>query len=234
MIPKNTQFEEKIGYHFNNSKLLEDALTHSSFSRERGLSKIQSNERLEFLGDAFFDAIVGEYLYFHLPEAEEGVLSKLRAFVVCEKSLAEKGKQLNVGEYMQFGKSEEKTGGRKKTSLIADAMEAVIGAVYIDGGYAAASDLVIDLFSDIIEMAVSGKFFKDNKSSLQELVQKMENCSIEYVLEGEIGPDHDKTFFSKVMINGKTVGHGEGKSKKIAEQMAAKEALDELRRNQCI
>lgn len=221
-------FEEKIGYSFKNKELLRTALTHSSYSRENESGNSKNNERLEFLGDAFFDAVVGEELYHLLPDSPEGDLSKLRSAVVCRKSLAEAGKTFDIGEYMAFGKSERRTGGKDKISIQADAMEAVIGAVFLDGGYEAVKKFVLEVFNDTIKRALSGERNDDYKSRLQEILMKNGIIDIKYVIEKETGPDHDKVFYAAVSINGEIRGRGIGKSKKSAEQNAAMETLKKM------
>lgn len=222
---KVSDFEEKTGYRFINAELLETALTHSSFTREHNMDRSRCNERLEFLGDAFFDAIVGEELFRRLENSEEGELTKLRAQVVCARSLADEGRRLGIGEIVRLGKGERQTGGAERQSVIADAMEAVIGAVFIDGGYEAARDVVLRLFGSTIDTAVEGGLEADYKTAFQELVQKNGSVDIRYDINGEEGPDHDKTFYASVSVGGEVRGRGSGKSKKEAEQDAARQAL---------
>jgi ribonuclease-3 len=222
---KVSDFEEKTGYRFINAELLETALTHSSFTREHNMDRSRCNERLEFLGDAFFDAIVGEELFRRLENSEEGELTKLRAQVVCARSLADEGRRLGVGEIVRLGKGERQTGGAERQSVIADAMEAVIGAVFIDGGYEAARNVVLRLFGRTIDAAVEGRLEADYKTAFQELVQKNGSVDIRYNINGEEGPDHDKTFYASVSVGGEVRGRGSGKSKKEAEQDAARQAL---------
>ena len=220
------RFEKKIGYEFRDKSLLKTALTHSSYVKEHGRG-VRSNERLEFLGDAFFDAIIGEKLFKIFPDKEEGFLSRTRATLVCEKSLSEEAKKLNVGEYLLLGRGEEHSGGRYRESILADAMEAIMGAVYLDGGFEAAKNMVIGLFSDVIEDTRHGKYvMTDYKTVLQEELQSRKITDIKYVLLEENGPDHDKTFKVELMVNGKGETRGEGKSKKQAEQKAAKAMLE--------
>lgn len=221
------EFEKKLGYTFCNIQLLDKALTHSSYIKETGQSRLNDNERLEFLGDAFFDAIIGEALYRQLPQAEEGKLTKLRASIVCERSLAEAGRRMAIGEHMLFSRGEEKCGGRQRDSILADAMEAVIGAIYLDGGYQEARDFVLEVFHDALEDAGKGRLSnQDYKSQLQEHLQGQGILDIRYVLEKEEGPDHNKTFSVKLEVQGKTAGRGRGKSKKLAEQNAARDAIE--------
>lgn len=220
------RFEKKINYEFRDKLLLKMALTHSSYVKEHGRS-VRSNERLEFLGDAFFDAIIGEKLFKIFPDKEEGFLSRTRATLVCEKSLSDKAKKLNVGEYILLGRGEEHSGGRHRESILADAMEAVIGAVYLDGGFEAAKEMVIGLFKDVIEDTRHGKYvITDYKTVLQEELQSRKITDIRYALLGENGPDHDKTFEVELLINGIRGTRGKGKSKKQAEQNAARAMLE--------
>ena len=219
------ELEQKLGYSFRDQSLLETALTHSSYTREKGKA-IQCNERLEFLGDAFFDAIIGEDLYKSFPDKEEGFLSRIRATIVCEKSLAMKAEAFELGEYLRIGRGEEKTGGRKKISILADTMEAIIGAVYMDGGFESAKAFVLDVFADVLEDARHGKYIvTDYKTALQELLQSKGSASIKYILAEESGPDHDKTFRVELHVNGKRESEGVGKTIKQAEQHAAEMAL---------
>ncbi|MEG0291621.1 MAG: ribonuclease III [Anaerovoracaceae bacterium] len=220
-----TNFEEKIKYKFKDRSLLELALTHSSYAKENGLSRNKCNERLEFLGDAFFDAIIGEELYKIRPNDKEGVLSKTRADVVCETSLAKVARSLGMGDLIKMGKGEIVTKGNEKDSILADAVEAVIGAIYLESGYDTVKGVVLDLFKDLIVEAISGKLNVDYKSAFQEMMQKKGTVSIKYSLLKTDGPDHQKTFFVELTVDGEKFGFGVGKSKKEAEQAAAKSAL---------
>ena len=219
------EFQSKIGYEFKDINLLVKALTHSSCIKEKKERCNKNNERLEFLGDAFFDAIISEELYRRLEKVEEGKLTKLRALIVCEKSLACHGHQIEIGKHLFLGKGEECTGGRNRDSLVADAVEAVIGAVFLDGGYEAARDVVLRIFKTRIEDAVSDKLNNDYKTTLQEKLQANGVTKISYITEREEGPDHDKTFYIALYCCDKLIGRGQGKSKKEAEQKAAEEAL---------
>ncbi len=222
-----TAFQNKIGYQFRDSSLLEKALTHSSFYRGKGQGVGKDNERLEFLGDAFLDAVIGESLYHRLPESEEGGLSKLRALVVCEIALSRVARELEIGEFLFLGHGEDQSGGRKRDSILADATEALIGAVYLDGGFDHAKDLILRIFNTTMEEAIDGRLFSDYKSEFQELIQlRRAGDSIEYVSVGSEGPDHDKTFHVELLVNGKAFGAGTGKSKKEAEQNAARHAIE--------
>lgn len=223
----NRKFEEKIKYTFKNKELLETALTHSSYNREHADRKNSNNERLEFLGDAFFDAVIGVELYKRLSKDDEGRLTKTRALIVCEKSLAKAGRALDIGAYLNMGHGEEISGGRKRESLIADAMEAVIGAIFLDGGYEETERFITREFAETIDAALAGKLFTDYKTTVQELLQKGgHKVKLSYVIDKEEGPDHDKTFYVHMVCNDIVLGKGAGKSKKEAEQNAAKDTLE--------
>ena len=220
------QLQQKIGYHFNDIDVLKNAVTHSSYIKEHDRNS-KSNERLEFLGDAFFDAIIGEELYRSFPEKEEGFLSRTRATLVCEKSLANEARRLDLGKYIMLGNGEEHNGGRFRESILADTMEAVIGAVYLDGGFNAVKTVVLSLFDESIKDVKRGKFIiVDYKTTLQEKLQNKGEANIKYVLLKESGPDHDKTFQVQLEVNGRAMTKGTGKSKKQAEQSAAKAMLE--------
>jgi ribonuclease-3 len=219
-------FQKIIQYEFHNINLLKNALTHSSYLNEGKSPETGNNERLEFLGDAILDAIISDYLYNRLEHVEEGELTKLRAVIVCERSLAACGSRLAIGNWLRLGKGEENSGGRKRGSIIADAVEAVIGAIYLDGGWNAARDFVIRIFTDRIEDALSGKLHMDYKTEVQERLQSHGETDICYVIEREEGPDHDKTFYANLVFRGSVIGSGCGRSKKEAEQQAAKQALE--------
>lgn len=221
----NTEsFEKIIGYTFGNKQLITQALTHSSYANERKLQN-GSNERLEFLGDSVLSIVVSEYLYKHLTGVAEGELTKLRASLVCEKSLHIFAKQISLGDYLLLGKGEENTGGRERPSILADAFEAVIAAIYLDGGMDAARKHILRFIPDDLENG-GKRAFSDFKTVLQEVVQKNPEEKVEYVLIGEEGPDHNKRFVVEVMLNSQVIGKGKGRSKKEAEQLAAKEALE--------
>jgi ribonuclease-3 len=219
-------FQKIIQYNFKNENLLKNALTHSSYINEGKSPQSGNNERLEFLGDAILDAVISDYLYSRLDNVEEGELTKLRAVIVCERSLAVCGSRISIGSYLRLGKGEENSGGRKRGSIIADALEAVIGAVYLDGGWNVVQNFVIRTFSDLIEDAVSGKLHTDYKTEIQEKLQAHGEADISYVIEKEEGPDHDKTFYANLVFQGRVIGSGSGRSKKEAEQQAAKQALE--------
>jgi len=222
-----SELEERINYSFKDKNLLIEALTHSSWAHEGKNSKI-SNERLEFLGDSVLSLVISEYLYKNRKDLEEGSLSKYRAEIVCEPSLARCAREIGLGNFLLIGKGEEMTGGRERDSLLADAMEALLAAVYLDGGLEVVRNIILDLFRNIIEEVLEGLIYRDYKTKLQEVVQSMGIGKITYELVKEIGPDHNKTFITKVRIGDVALGEGYGKSKKEAEQAAAMEALVKL------
>lgn len=225
-MKKIVQLEDRIGYQFSDKDLLCNALTHSSLIKENGEGK-KSNERLEFLGDAFFDAIIGEELYKIFPQKEEGFLSRIRATLVCEKSLAKEARKLSLGEFLLLGRGEERNGGRDRESILADAMEAVMGAIYLDGGFEVLKKVVLQIFNDAIEDAKRGKYvITDYKTTLQEKLQSRGVTDIRYELINETGPDHNKTFCVQLKVNGAPETQGTGKSKKQAEQQAAEAMLE--------
>lgn len=216
------QLENKIGYKFKSLTILEEALTHSSYANEKHHGGI-CNERLEFLGDSVLGLISAEY-YFKLFAAKpEGDLTKMRAASVCEESLFGFAKRISLGDYLFLGRGEEHTGGRERPSILADAFEAVIAAIYLDGGFEKAKEFVLPF---LLNPPEKEERFKDYKTTLQEIVQQNPEERLEYVLTGEEGPDHDKHFFVEVRLNSNVIGKGQGKSKKHAEQQAAKEALE--------
>ncbi len=224
----NDKLEAALNYNFNDKNLLMTALSHSSYSNEAKNGEAVSNERLEFLGDSIFNAIISYHLYNKLETCEEGELTKKRAAIIKESSLAECARRLDLGAYLRLGKGEDNTGGRQRKSILADAMEAVIAAIYLDGGLMPAKSFVLDLFSDIIEEAVSGDLYKDYKTALQERLQTNGDAGITYIVDNEDGPDHEKTFYVKLIAGGGVMGTGSGKTKKMAEQDAAKDALGAL------
>jgi ribonuclease-3 len=217
--------EEKLGYTFQNRSLLENALTHSSCANEsRG--KLQSNERLEFLGDSILGMVVADHLYRNHPDLPEGELTRTRAALVCEESLVVVAEELGLGQYLRLGKGEEAGGGRHRPSIRADAVEAVLAAVYLDGGIGSARKIIQKY---ILSREVTGLTKpRDYKTALQELVQRESGQVLRYRLTGEEGPDHNKRFFMAVDLNGSAIGSGTGRSKKEAEQMAAKAAIQTL------
>lgn len=216
-------FEKNLGYKFNNRKLLENALTHSSFANENRNS-LSSNERLEFLGDSVLSIIVSDYIYNKFPDMPEGKLTKLRASLVCEQTLCKFSKELGMGEALRFGKGEMLSGGAERPSILADAFEATLAAIYIDGGMEPAKKHVLRFIKQELEHHTDTAV-KDYKTVLQEIIQKNPEEKISYVLVNESGPEHDKMFEFEVKLNSNTIGKGKGKSKKQAEQMAAKQAL---------
>jgi ribonuclease-3 len=215
------EFEKLIGYTFKNREVLNNALMHSSYANEVREKRCESNERLEFLGDAVLGIITADYLYFHNAHLPEGELTKLRAMMVCEKSLYGFAKDIELGRFLQLGHGEENTKGR---SILADAFEAVVAAVYIDGGIEAARRFVAR-FADAFFSSRLESGLNDYKTTLQEIVQKNHGERLEYVLAGESGPDHNKEFIVEVHLNSNVIGEGRGNSKKEAEQQAAREAL---------
>lgn len=219
------QFEEIIGYHFSNRSLLQNALTHSSFSHENKGKSIPYNERLEFLGDSVLSLVVSRYLYENYPKLPEGDLSKVRAAVVCEQSLWQRAQEIELGSFLRLGHGEEMTGGRTRVSILADAFEALIAAIYLDSGLPQTREWVLGQLYDTIVAAVNGKRFKDFKTTLQELIQASGNRKIVYQVVSESGPEHQKSFFVQVLLDGVVCGEGEGNSKKKAEQAAAQDAL---------
>ncbi|OGQ08285.1 MAG: ribonuclease III [Deltaproteobacteria bacterium RIFCSPLOWO2_12_FULL_40_28] len=221
-------FEKNIHYCFHDLTLLKRALTHKSFVNESRQSALEQNERYEFLGDAVLELTISHLLMEYFPEFSEGDLSKLRAAVVNEGSLAELARALNLGAYLYLGRGEEQCEGRKKDSLLADAFEAVLGAIYLDGGFSKANAFVISQFTPLLKKAQSQDIIKDYKTRLQEESQTRFRSIPRYKLISELGPDHDKTFEIHLLIHDKIYGKGQGKSKKQAEQEAAKEALQAL------
>ena len=219
-----TTLEEKLGYTFQSPELLENALTHSSCANEsRG--KLQSNERLEFLGDSILGMVVADHLYRNHPDLPEGELTRTRSALVCEESLVEVAQALGLGEYLKLGKGEEAGGGRHRPSIQADAVEAVLAAVYLDGGIGSARKIIQKY---ILDRESEKARNRDYKTALQELVQRESGQVLQYRLTGSSGPDHAKLFTVEVDLNGFTIGQGEGHSKKEAEQNAARAAIGHL------
>lgn len=217
------EFEQLIGYIFQNKELIHEALSHSSYANEKKKQR-QSNERLEFLGDSVLSIVVSQYLFEHFRELPEGELTKIRAALVCEKSLHRFALQIRLGDFLLLGKGEAHTGGRQRPSILADAFEAVIAAIYLDGGLEAARRHILHFIPDNL-LERRSFLFGDFKTALQEVIQKNPEEKVEYKLVDETGPDHSKTFVVEVFLNSNVIGKGTGKSKKEAEQMAAKEAL---------
>jgi len=218
--------EAAIGYRFKNISLLQNALTHSSYANERWHNSLLSNERLEFLGDSILGMTVAEYLYRNFPDRPEGELTRMRADMVCEKALAKVAARIGLGRHLMLGNGEEQSGGRSRDSILADAVESVIAAAFLDGGMDAARQF-IDRFV-LVEIPVQKLHNADYKTALQELVQQKKNQVLSYVLTGESGPDHDKHFEVEVKLNGTAIGTGSGSSKKRAEQDAARCALEKM------
>lgn len=217
------EFQKVIGYTFNNPDLLFEALSHSSFANE-SRHRYRSNERLEFLGDSVLSIVVSDYIFEHCRDIPEGELTKTRATLVCEKALYQFGEEIDLGSYIMLGKGEELAGGRERPSIIADAFEAVIAAIYLDGGMEPARKHILRFLPNDIQGAVA-KAYDDYKTILQEIIQKNPEEHVEYKLVGETGPDHNKQFTVRVMLNSNVIGEGTAHSKKSAEQMAAHEAL---------
>jgi len=218
--------EAAIGYQFRNVALLQNALTHSSYANERYHNSLASNERLEFLGDSILGMAVAEYLYGNFPDRPEGELTRMRADMVCEQALAAVANRLNLGKHLMLGHGEEQGGGRRRDSILADAVESVIAACYLDGGAEAAGKFIRKFI--LCHVPVSGLHNADYKTALQELVQQKKNQHLTYTLVGASGPDHDKEFSVEVSLNGTVVGCGTGRSKKRAEQEAARVAIEKL------
>ncbi len=220
--------EKKLGYTFRNKALLSEALNHSSYANEHRRQGMESNERLEFLGDSVLGFVTAEFLFLRHPDLPEGDLTRIRAALVCEESLHEVAQGLGLGEHLKLGRGEEAGGGRTRASILADATEAVFAAVYLDGGIEAASALIHRVLLDCQREEVVEEKRKDYKTALQELVQRQPDQELVYRMVGESGPDHNKTFLAEVLLNGAGVGAGEGHSKKEAEQSAARAALEKL------
>ena len=220
--------EAAIGYRFRNITLLQNALTHSSYANERWHNSLLSNERLEFLGDSILGMVVAEYLYRNFPDRPEGELTRMRADMVCETSLAQIAVRLDLGKHLLLGHGEERFGGRTRPSILADAVESVIAASFLDGGMAAAESFINRFV--LCDVPVSKLHNTDYKTSLQELIQQKKNQVLAYRLVGESGPDHDKTFIAQVLLNDEVIGEGSGSSKKRAEQDAARVALEDLKK----
>lgn len=218
--------EEKLGYQFRDISLLESALYHSSYANEHRKLGIQSNERLEFLGDAVLGFVSAEHLYGKHPQSPEGELTRIRAALVREESLFEVASYLELGEYLLLGKGEELGDGRHRPSILADAAESVFAAVYLDGGIQAAHDLIHRVLLDKEQEELVEERRRDYKTELQELVQRKPDQVLQYELAGESGPDHNKVFTMQVKLNGEAIGEGSGRTKKEAEQMSARAALE--------
>ena len=220
------ELETAIGYRFQNISFLQNALAHSSYANERWHNSLMSNERLEFLGDSILGMVVADYLYRSFPNRPEGELTRMRADMVCERALAKVAHQIGLGNHILLGKGEEQGGGRNRESILADAVESIIAACYLDGGMDAAKQFIGRFI--LSDVPVTKLHNADYKTALQELVQQKKNQTIQYTLVGESGPDHDKQFQVELSINGEVIGSGTGTSKKRAEQEAAKTAIEVL------
>ena len=225
MHTNSSELEQRIHYSFHDKKLLEKALTHSSYANEKKLGKLGCNERLEFLGDAVLELVSSDFLYHKYPDIPEGQLTKKRASLVCEPSLAYCARAFELPKYLQLGHGEDLTGGRQRDSIVSDATEALLGAIYLDGGFANAKEFVLQFILNDLEHK---QLFYDSKSILQEIIQEQGKTPVEYLLLEENGPDHDKSFTVAVRIEGKTLGEGTGHTKKAAEQAAAYQAIRKL------
>lgn len=225
------ELEQRIGYPFQKEHLLRQAMTHSSYVNEHRMDKLQCNERLEFLGDAVLEIVSSDFLYRKYPEKQEGELTKIRASIVCEPTLAYCASDISLGEYLMLGRGEEATGGRGRNSVVSDALEALIGAIYLDGGFANAKEFIHHFILNDIEHK---QLFYDSKTILQEMVQAQTKGVLEYEILKEEGPDHNKTFEVRAMLSGEEVGRGSGRTKKAAEQVAAYRGILKLRERVCI
>ena len=220
------ELEEAMGYRFHNISLLQNAVTHSSYANERYHNSLMSNERLEFLGDSILGMVVAEHLYRNFPDRPEGELTRMRADMVCEKTLARVADRIQLGKHLLLGHGEEQGGGRSRDSILADAVESVIAASFLDGGMEPARRFIGRFI--LSDVPVTRMHNVDYKTTLQELVQQKKNQVLSYALVGESGPDHDKVFLVEVSLNGQVVGSGSGSSKKRAEQDAARQAMEAL------
>ena len=229
MKEKLEKLQEVIGYRFKDPGLLTHALTHSSYANEHRLDHNHCNERLEFLGDAVLEIISSEYLFNTYQDKPEGDLTKLRASIVCEPTLALCTKEMNLGKYLYLGKGEDMTGGRTRKSILSDALEAVIGAIYLDGGFASAKEFILRFILTDIEHK---QLFYDSKTILQEIVQASHKEELGYRLVKEEGPDHNKHFVAEAYVGDRVIGQGEGRTKKGAEQEAAYRGILKLREEQ--
>ena len=221
------EFQKKIGYQFHQEGLLRQALTHSSYANEHRMKKLSDNERLEFLGDAVLEIVTSDFLYHEHTDVPEGELTRVRASIVCEQTLAFCTRALNLGDYLLLGKGEDQTGGRKRKSILSDAFEAIIGAIYLDGGFANAKEFIHRFVLNNVEHM---QLFYDSKTILQEIVQAHFKEELSYHLVGEEGPDHDKTFQVELQIGEQVYGIGKGRTKKSAEQEAAYKTILMLRK----
>lgn len=223
------ELQGKIGYSFKDSSLLTLAMSHSSYANEKHLSKLGCNERLEFLGDAVLEIVSSDFLFHRFPDMPEGDLTKTRASMVCEPTLAYCAEQIDLGSYLLLGKGEDATGGRTRNSVVSDAMEALIGAIYLDGGFTSAKEFILNFVLNDMEHK---KLFYDSKTILQEIVQGHTDGTLTYVLLKEEGPDHNKSFEVSAMLDGQEIGRGIGRTKKSAEQRAAYRGILTIRKPQ--
>ena len=226
---ENHQFElleKKSGYHFQNPLLLKQAMTHSSYANEHKAKGYHDNERLEFLGDAVLEVVSSEFLFRNYPALPEGDLTKLRASIVCEPTLALCARALDLGDFLLLGKGEEHTGGRKRDSIVSDAMEALIGAIYLDGGFASAKEYIHRFILNDIEHK---QLFYDSKTILQEIIQSRQDGELSYEILKEEGPDHNKSFEVRALVGDQEIGRGKGRTKKAAEQLAAYNGILKLK-----
>ncbi len=228
------KFAEDNNIPVQNIQLLNTALTHTSYANEHKDEVIHDNERLEFLGDAVLDLVIGEYLFLRFPDWPEGELTRAKSSAVCKPACAECAARFHMGDYMRLGRGEELTGGRTRMSILGDAFEAVIGAIYLDNNYDVAARFILSHLKKFLDLIDCGNYDHDYKSDLQELVQKHGDISIHYEVIRDEGPDHDKTIWMEIRINGKPMGQGQGKSKKDAAQQAAKEAIEKIRNGEML
>lgn len=226
MNKKLNELEGRIGYRFSDRQLLTRAMTHSSYANEHRLNKLECNERLEFLGDSVLEVVSSDFLYHKYPDKPEGDLTKIRASIVCEPTLAYCAEDIELGNYLLLGKGEEATGGRGRASVVSDAMEALIGAIYLDGGFANAKEFIHHFILNDIEHK---QLFYDSKTILQEMVQSRQAEALSYEILKEEGPDHNKSFEVCAKIGDTEIGRGMGRTKKAAEQVAAYNGILKLR-----
>lgn len=223
------ELEEAIGYSFQDKALFRQSMTHSSYANEHHMNKLNCNERLEFLGDAVLELVSSDFLFRKYDQTAEGELTRTRASMVCEPTLAYCAEEMNLGEYLLLGRGEEATGGRKRHSVVSDALEALIGAIYLDGGFASAKEFIHRFILNDIERK---QLFFDSKTILQEMVQRISDQALSYELLREEGPDHSKVFWICAKIGDRVIGSGSGSSKKAAEQMAAYHGILKLKESE--